>query len=65
MRPVKRLPSPREYALLGWDARLEVIAALHSIRLAYLSTEEIRPSTDRQDDVYPYTGSRLPLDVQD
>ena len=41
MKPVKRLPSPREYALLGWDARLEVMAALHSIRLAYLSTEEI------------------------
>lgn len=41
MRTPKRLPSPREYALLGWDARLEVMAALQSIKLAYLSTEEI------------------------
>jgi len=60
----KRLPSPREYALLGWDARLEVLAALQSIRLSYLKTEEIQPSSTRQDDVYPYTGDRLPLDIQ-
>jgi hypothetical protein len=33
----KRLPSAREYALLGWDARLEVLAALQSLRLAYLT----------------------------
>ena len=39
VRPVKRLPSPREYALLGWDARIEVLAALQSIKLAYLRTE--------------------------
>ena len=64
MRPVKRLPSPREYALLGWDARIEVLAALQSIRLSYLRTEEIRPSTNRQDDVYPYTGDCLPVDIQ-
>ena len=49
MKPVKRLPSPREYALLGWDARLEVMAALHSIRLAYLSTEEIH-TNERDND---------------
>ena len=64
MRPVKRLPSPREYALLGWDARLEVLAALQSIRLSYLRTEEIQPSTAIQDDVYPYTADRLGLDIQ-
>ena len=64
MRPPKRLPSPREYALLGWDARIEVLAALQSIKLAYLRTEEIRPSTARQDDVYPYTGECLPVDIQ-
>lgn len=64
MRPVKRLPSPREYALLGWDARIEVLAALQSIKLAYLGTEETQPSTARQDDVYPYTADRLALDIQ-
>ena len=64
MRPPKRLPSPREYALLGWDARIEVLAALQSIRLAYLKTEEIQPSTTRQDDVYPYTADCLPVDIQ-
>ena len=64
MRPVKRLPSPREYALLGWDARLEVLAALQSIKLAYLRTEEIQPSTAIQADVYPYTADRLGLDIQ-
>ena len=64
MRPVKRLPSPREYALLGWDARIEVLAALQSIRLSYLRTEEIRPSTTIQDDVYQYTADRLGLDIQ-
>ena len=41
MRPVKRLPSPREYAQMGWYARIEVLAELQSIKLAYLSTEEI------------------------
>jgi hypothetical protein len=60
----KRLPSAREYALLGWDARLEVFAALQSLRLAYLRTEEIQPSTTRQHDVYPYTTECLPLDIQ-
>ena len=64
MRPVKRLPSPREYALLGWDARIEVLAALQSIKLAYLRTEEIQPSTSRQADVYPYTADCLPIDIQ-
>ena len=64
MRPPKRLPSPREYALLGWDARIEVLAALQSIKLAYLRTEEIQPSSSRQDDVYPYTADRLGLDIQ-
>ena len=42
MRAPKRLPSAREYALLGWDARLEVLAMLHSIKIAYLSTEEVQ-----------------------
>jgi hypothetical protein len=60
----KRLPSAKEYALLGWDARLEVLAALQSLRLAYLRTEEIQPSTTRQHHVYPYTTDRLPLDIQ-
>ena len=64
MRPVKRLPSPREYALLGWDARIEVLAALQSIKLAYLGTEEIQTSSTRQADVYPYTGDCLPVDIQ-
>ena len=64
MRRVKRLPSPREYALLGWDARLEVLAALQSIKLAYLGTEEVQPSSTRQDDVYPYTSECLPVDIQ-
>jgi hypothetical protein len=60
----RRLPSAKEYALLGWDARLEVLAALRSLRLAYLRTEEIHPSTTRQHDVYPHTADRLPLDIQ-
>ena len=64
MKEPKRLPSAKEYALLGWDARLEVLAALRSLRLAYLRTEEIHPSTTRQHDVYPYTADRLPLDIQ-
>ena len=64
MRAPKRLPSPREYALLGWDARLEVLAALQSIKLAYLGTEALQPSTTRQDSVYPYTSKCLPLDIQ-
>ena len=64
MKTPKRLPSPREYALLGWDARLEVLAMLHSIKLAYLSTEETTPSSSRQPVVYSYTGDRLPLDIQ-
>ena len=64
MRPPKRLPSAREYALLGWDARLEVLAALQSLRLAYLRTEEIQPSTAIQADVYPYTAECLPVDIQ-
>jgi hypothetical protein len=60
----RRLPSAKEYALLGWDARLEVLAALRSLRLAYLRTEEIHPSTTRQHDVYSYTADRLGLDIQ-
>ena len=64
MKPPRRLPSAREYMLLTWDARLEVMAALQSIKLAYLGTEEIEPSTARQDDVYPYTADRLELDIQ-
>jgi len=60
----KRLPSAKEYALLGWDARIEVLAMLQSIRLAYLNTEETTPSTSRQPAVYAYTGDRLPLDIQ-
>ena len=64
MKQPKRLPSAKEYALLGWDARLEVLAALRSLRLPYLSREEIQPSTTRQHDVYPYTADRLPLDIQ-
>jgi hypothetical protein len=60
----RRLPSAKEYALLGWDARLEVLAALRSLRLAYLRTEEIHPFTTRQHDVYSYTADRLPLDIQ-
>jgi hypothetical protein len=60
----KRLPSAREYALLGWDARIEVLAMLQSIRLAYLKTEEIQPSTAIQADVYPYTTECLPVDIQ-
>jgi hypothetical protein len=64
VRPVKRLPSPREYALLGWDARIEVLAALQSIKLAYLRTEEMQPSTAIQPDVYRYTADCLPVDIQ-
>jgi hypothetical protein len=60
----KRLPSAKEYARLGWHARIEALATLHSIRLAYLNTEETTPSSARQDDVYPYTGDRLALDIQ-
>jgi hypothetical protein len=60
----KRLPSAKEYALLGWHARVEVLAMLQSIRLAYLSIEETTPSSGRQPVVYPYTGDRLPLDIQ-
>jgi hypothetical protein len=51
MRAPKRLPSPREFALLTWDARLEVIAQLQSLRLAYLKTESVESSTTRQDAV--------------
>ena len=64
MKQPKRLPSAKEYALLGWDARIEVLAMLQSIRLAYLKTEEIQLSTAIQADVYPYTDDRLPLDIQ-
>jgi hypothetical protein len=60
----RRLPSAREYMLLTWDARLEVMAALQSLRLAYLRTEEIQPSISRQVDVYPYTADCLPVDIQ-
>ena len=64
MKQPKRLPSAKEYALLGWDARIEVLAMLQSIRLAYLNTEETTPSRSRHSAVYPYTGDRLPLDIQ-
>ena len=64
MKQPKRLPSAKEYALLGWDARLEVLAALRSLRLAYLRTEEIQPSTTRQHDVHPYTADCLPVDIR-
>jgi hypothetical protein len=47
MKGPRRLPSPREFALLGWDARLEVIAQLQSLRLAYLKTESAEPSSAR------------------
>lgn len=50
MRKPQRLPSAREYALLTWDARLEVLAALNSIRLAYLKTETIEPNQPRGND---------------
>jgi hypothetical protein len=42
----KRLPSAREFALLTWDARIEVLSALRAIQLAYLQTEEIRGNDD-------------------
>jgi hypothetical protein len=48
MRKPQRLPSPREFALLGWDARLEVIAKLQSLKLAYLKTEQIELSDNAQ-----------------
>ena len=47
MRTPQRLPSPKEFALLGWDARLEVIAKLQSLRLAYLKTESADLSSTR------------------
>ena len=47
MKQPKRLPSAREYALLTWDARLEVLAALQSLRLEYLKTERI-PVTNNE-----------------
>jgi hypothetical protein len=47
MRTPQRLPSPKEFALLGWDARLEVIAKLQSLRLAYLKTESADLSSAR------------------
>lgn len=51
MKTPQRLPSPKEFALLSWDARLEVIAKLQSLRLAYLKTESVDVSTARQDNV--------------
>jgi hypothetical protein len=51
VRAPKRLPSPREFALLTWDARLEVIAQVQSLRLAYLKTEYVEPSITRQEAV--------------
>jgi hypothetical protein len=48
MKAPRRLPSPREFALLGWDARLEVIAQLQSLRLAYLKTEQAELSDTTQ-----------------
>jgi hypothetical protein len=51
VKTTKRLPSAREFALLAWDARLEVLAALNSIRLEYLKTERIDPYTTRQHNV--------------
>jgi hypothetical protein len=43
VRPPRRLPSAREYALLTWDARLEVLAALQSLKLAYLKPRKYTP----------------------
>lgn len=64
MRPPKRLPSPREYARMEYSERVQVLAELQSLRLAYLTTETIEPSTARQPCVYPYTGDRLGVDIQ-
>lgn len=64
MKQPKRLPSAKEYARLGWHARVEVLATLQSIKLAYLNTEETAPSSSRQPVVYAYTGDRLPVDIQ-
>ncbi len=64
MKQPKRLPSPSEYARMEWRARVQVLNELRSLRLAYLTTEAIEPSTARQPDVYPYTGDRLGVDIQ-
>lgn len=64
MRPPKRLPSPREYARMEYRERVQVFAKLQSLRLAYLTTEAIEPSTARQPCVYQYTGDRLGVDIQ-
>ena len=59
VRPVKRLPSPREYALMGFYARMEVLAELQSIKLAYLNTEEIH--TNRRGNDATETTERGPV----
>ncbi len=64
MRPPERLPSPRQYARMEYRERVQVLAELQSLRLAYLTTEAIEPSTARQPCVYPYTGDRLGVDIQ-
>ena len=47
MKQPRRLQSAREYMLLTWDARVEVLAALQSLRLEYLTTERI-PVTNNE-----------------
>ncbi len=64
MRQPKRLPSAREYARMEYRERVQVLVELQSLRLAYLTTEAIEPSTARQPYVYPYTGDRLGVDIQ-
>lgn len=49
MKTPRRLPSAREFALLAWDARLEVWATLRAIELAYAETEQIRGNDDVHD----------------
>lgn len=46
---MRRLPSTREFALLAWDARLEVMATLRAIELGYLETKESRGDNDVRD----------------
>ena len=49
---------------MEYRERVQVLAELQSLRLAYLTTEAIEPSTARQPCVYPYTGDRLGVDIQ-
>jgi hypothetical protein len=43
MKTPRRLPTVREYRLLTFQQRQQVILELEVIRLAYLQTEEIKP----------------------